>query len=64
MWFAKNHNGFFYLHILDRKEVEDGLYDSFQNTVDEGLDPVLEHNNVTVGEIRVFCPMGVLGVFI
>ena len=47
LWFAKDHNGCFYLHILDRQEVEDGLYDSFENTVDEGLDPVLEHNNAT-----------------
>ena len=50
LWFAKNHNGCFYLHILDRKEVEDGLHDSFENTVDEGLDPVLEHNNVTADQ--------------
>ena len=47
-----NHNGCFYLHILDRQEVEDGLYDSFQNTVDEGLDPVLEHNNVTAASAQ------------
>ena len=52
LWFEKDHNGCFYLHILDRQEVEDGLNDSFENTVDEGLDPVLEHNNVTAASAQ------------
>ena len=28
------------------------MYDSFENTVDEGLDPVLEHNNVTAASAQ------------